>query len=972
MASFADLSVDDLDGVAFQIGEEESTSQMIQQLRMASNKQTIDHVPPRTVITAPIRPPIIVSPESSPHLQRSLILRADDYEDEDFLEQDPDHAFCRSGTIHVFDDEYLTDDSTDESDIDAFLDYARDVVKYNNAPYDPKSFHDFEQLLGECIAQCFAKEDEEQDSLASEKDSSTYSGYDHETGALSFHQKQLLKKPMISKFAANRIKGVIASKKTDERGLTTINGSFVPHSQRSGHGSGIVLPEVEDSDDSIVGTPATVNLNDLKDSMVSREMKSKNSPAEVISDSDSAGNDSGKYHRRKRPKCRRMRKSRKEKRDLPPRNRPSKDIKGTISGTRSSEGTPPGSRSSISAILSCSPANKEKVLRYLKQSAPQLYRSVVDRMDQESQAQMHQLERGYHNDSGFLCTPEKSGPTNPSGIVSSPQKSVPRISASSFIQNPEWKPCIDSSSVMRPSNVKNGVTFYAVGTSSDVLKESSQHDHVTVSLTGDIERVLKGMQQKQAQTKCQPGYMRQILLEDQRENHENMAVRGMALIHKFRAKRKAVLQAKFLQQSQQGQDYGSKHPSTPSPPSSTNSALIEDRNNSPQQFDLYMEQAASSSPSKSSPTLSLEEQRQKLRRLKEKRRRNMPSEYLGQESRESLLQSESSSKRTLVSQKSSGSMDGLTSMSKSSPFRHIKFPKQKKKDSNYEALTPDSPSTSVVMSEVGEGSDDCFPSSKEMSSNSLLSNSEQNGKNNSFHAGGLKSDDLNKILIDPQSPECVSPMQNHSTWDFSDHSRSTHTEPSCGFPIYTNRGICDISDVSCRVPAIFEDNNSSTGNDRFQSSNNSSTWSEMSFQSDNLKFPSSSSRKHPQKPATKLEKIKGLSIAAISERIEEVVTTESIGLCSDFNDSFDEIVSRDTPSHDSKFHFGDGVSPAGVIDVFFQTQIHCREKDDFLAFVDEGEEPDILFTDKEDSFLATSSGSTLHPPVFLTTNRFEI
>jgi hypothetical protein len=56
---------------------------------------------------------------------------------------------------------------------------------------------------------------------------------------------------------------------------------------------------------------------------------------------------------------------------------------------------------------------------------------------------------------------------------------------------------------------------------------------------------------------------------------------------------------------------------------------------------------------------------------------------------------------------------------------------------------------------------------------------------------------------------------------------------------------------------------------------------------------------------------------AISKRINKVVATESTDLCSGYNDSFDEIVSHETPSHNNK------VSPGGVTDVFFQSQQQC-------------------------------------------------
>ena len=64
-----------------------------------------------------------------------------------------------------------------------------------------------------------------------------------------------------------------------------------------------------------------------------------------------------------------------------------------------------------------------------------------------------------------------------------------------------------------------------------------------------------------------------------------------------------------------------------------------------------------------------------------------------------------------------------------------------------------------------------------------------------------------------------------------------------------SRAIFDLSDISSRIPTIFEDN-SSTGVDtnKFQSSlNNSVAWSEMSFQSDPSRFlePTNPKKKNP-------------------------------------------------------------------------------------------------------------------------------
>jgi len=79
-----------------------------------------------------------------------------------------------------------------------------------------------------------------------------------------------------------------------------------------------------------------------------------------------------------------------------------------------------------------------------------------------------------------------------------------------------------------------------------------------------------------------------------------------------------------------------------------------------------------------------------------------------------------------------------------------------------------------------------------------------------------------------------------------------------------------------------------------------------------------------------------------------------------FNDSFDEIMLRDTPGKILSI----GVlkkSPTGVMDLF--------------SVIDTDEE-DHVFTDKEDSFVIKSpkrvASSPVYQPIFLTSRRFEI
>jgi hypothetical protein len=80
----------------------------------------------------------------------------------------------------MIDDDDHPSSSTDESDLDAFLEYARNVIEENNMSYDSASFEDFEDLLQECIANHFLDDSNtDDDSMTSE---SSFSGYANDEG----------------------------------------------------------------------------------------------------------------------------------------------------------------------------------------------------------------------------------------------------------------------------------------------------------------------------------------------------------------------------------------------------------------------------------------------------------------------------------------------------------------------------------------------------------------------------------------------------------------------------------------------------------------------------------------------------------------------------------------------------------------------------------------------------------------------
>ena len=96
--------------------------------------------------------------------------------------------------------------STDESDIDAFLEYAREKVAENNISYDSTSFRDFEDRLQDCIANHFSEDSV--DSMISE---ASFSGYVSEGGAK--YPKSACSTP---DNAYHRMKGIIARKNSND------------------------------------------------------------------------------------------------------------------------------------------------------------------------------------------------------------------------------------------------------------------------------------------------------------------------------------------------------------------------------------------------------------------------------------------------------------------------------------------------------------------------------------------------------------------------------------------------------------------------------------------------------------------------------------------------------------------------------------------------------------------------------------
>ncbi|KAL3904498.1 MAG: hypothetical protein SGARI_004898, partial [Bacillariaceae sp.] len=294
MASFTDSFSQNDDGsgvvAAINFGSSESASQAVDQL-----VQTTTAAPPSLSLSREIilRPHLnVISPDlSNPHYRspsfQSSSIASSSFDDDE-AHHHHDCAFLEdtnfSGCFMNKTDDCST---SDESDISAFLEYARDVVAFNNAPYDPKSFRNFELLLEECLKNHFLDDEDDQDSLMSIQLDKGIANNGYDSDATPQGKRALLGMPMISQQTAKRIKGIIATKKTipstkdvNAPPLSTINGSLVLQPRTS---YTAMRPE-GDSDDSIVVPSTTIPVKRVVDSQsrVAQERASRNTGHIII------------------------------------------------------------------------------------------------------------------------------------------------------------------------------------------------------------------------------------------------------------------------------------------------------------------------------------------------------------------------------------------------------------------------------------------------------------------------------------------------------------------------------------------------------------------------------------------------------------------------------------------------------------------------------------------------------------------
>mmetsp|Transcript_26475 Transcript_26475/g.63028 ORF Transcript_26475/g.63028 Transcript_26475/m.63028 type:complete len:522 (-) Transcript_26475:59-1624(-) len=471
------------------------------------------------------------------------------------------------------------------------------------------------------------------------------------------------------------------------------------------------------------------------------------------------------------------------------------------------------------------------------------------------------------------------------------------------------------------------------------------------------------------------------------ETTEDLSRRGMALIHKFRSRRKAALQAEYLQKTGQtnSEIVVSRSQSPPSGNDSTSNPQICD---TPEDLEAYLKGNVSNFTSTGSSPL--EEKKRRLRFLKEKRRRAMTREQRNTESRESLLweaqsfpsgQENTSGPTSSIISPTCDTSPANKNKEKTSPFKGKVFSRTRQPESSYEVLD-ESPDRSPAHAEITAMS---TPSTLTVSSSGSRSFERKNKLEMASLEDDLKSDDIRQIIA-PRSPDrALSPIRGY-------------------------RVSVDISFSSPHpnIPTIFEDENS-IDEDCVQlvpsaSKSSSDPWnsSDLSFQSNSKLFPESSKAFFLRKKQQKSNLLR-LETMCDDNQLEQFPSnTTAKSLFGD--DPFDEIVFRKTPNHKlsgavDPFVVDDSSSPTGVADLFeSQCRISSpkalkssRPKYDFydsrknggggkpidLGFVDEEEERDLVFVDdcdnSSDSLPSDAeSGCVSVEPVFLSVRMFEI
>eukprot|EP00536_Pseudo-nitzschia_multiseries_P007697 jgi/Psemu1/287298/fgenesh1_pg.183_\ len=739
----------------------------------------------------------------------------------------------------TFDEGVMMDESSfiDESEIDEFLEYAREVIAENNLSYDSTSFSDFEKLLQKCVANHFldSNHDNIDDSMKSE---CSFSGYLNDESQTVNQQKSalLLEKGIMSDRAYCRMKGIIARKKTisagdgnRSNGSDEIGDVLIP-SKIDCISTNPLRPKSEFN-----GTNSEDVLFDLK---LSRMNSQPIFPRRYDSDSSDSVVD--------KKAARKIRRKKNLKRSGNKNRLQGESITQDCISERNPN-LPDDDR--LSVILK-SPRSKAKALRFLSEHAPSLHDSVLARLDRAGDQNAPLDATIFHEDApitknidAYFHTSEQQQ------SIQSKQETI----RNSPTTNVGFD--IDTANTILPSLVKKGIMYF------DIPR---------------IEGTLHRMLQKTNTMSKKQKLLNQLVdkfASERKERHTTQ--KGMASLHKLRARKKAALQATYLRYSVERQHQLKQRQS----PKLSTPQMVKDEPSATRKFVQFETQPMATRiqhddplevDESVSPTSCVSE-KLRLKNLLDKKRRSQ-SHSMKSSDTESLLQSQ-------MMEHDLKTDHGDETVSRTMPFKRIIFSRPKG-DVNYEVLSP----------------------------TSSLSN-------------GVSSD-----------------LDNFS------------------------------SSVEATVEATTKENDDGAHVD----SSDDSAWSEMSFLSDANRFIVS-------------------SMATLQAKGNFVRDSQKYHLSrphpietncpQTFNDSFDDIVLRNTPKlhSDSKSCsdiVGGGKSPTGVMDIFSEQQQLLAGIGDALAFVDD-DEGDHVFTDKEDdSFLMKSTDHvelfSEYQPVFFSSSRFEI
>lgn len=538
--------------------------------------------------------------------------------------------------------------STDESDIDTFLEYARDMVVENNISNESASFREFENLLQDCVANHFLDHnaDDDQDSMASE---SSFSGYVNE-GCYSGRRQNsalLMKRGIMSDNAYHRMKGIIARKKkvpsndpmqfvpSQDKGTTTItenNDNITSHS----------FENQFESD-------TTISENSFIELFPSKIYDMTTSPASKVSEENYALMNISIKHESdssdsildtilpRQTRQRRYRRRTKNKKMLKGESITSDGISGNVDQAIDRK---------ISILLS-DPWSKEKASHFTSEQAPgkkdfdvARLRLTLDKYTNGLQSCTHLKQQSYQ---------DKSDTTGRS---------------SSYISSELH---IDTTNSILPSLVKKGIKYYDMPKIEHALATKFSKMHTMNRKEKVLDKLLE---------RCAL-----------RINEGGITQKGMALVHKMRAERKMALQATYLRYSiQQRRDDSEEGPRLATP--------TDTRDESPKILkpDYHQQEAiVPSSPqhgfldcSSSLSSFSTIEEKNRFQVFIDKTKRTL-SNPRNHHDKEGLLHNQNNDQFRMCG--SYSSPDEAVLMPKTSPFGKMIFPCSKERV-HYETLSP--------------------------------------------------------------------------------------------------------------------------------------------------------------------------------------------------------------------------------------------------------------------------------------------